>query len=404
MRSPSSSLDHAARRPATDLSGGEQQRLALARALVLEPPLLLLDEPLSNLDARLRDEMRFELKRLQRELGVTALYVTHDQSEALGISNVVGVMRAGRLEQVGTPREIYDRPASRFVADFIGAANVLDGVVEDVRNGVCEVRTAAGIVQAQAGGIARGQRVALVVRPEHVRLSAAGDGFRGTVVAEAFLGETVDRVIRVGDLELRARSSPSQTLPVTSASRCRPRHAWCCRRRPMELRDLRAYGRYAVGLRRFLREPLTAERGHAMVARGVERRGESFLTVLERGVYRNPSSPFLPLLRRAGVELGDVAALVPKRRHRIGARPAPRRARSRHAHGVQGGAQLVRQPARRPRLPHEQQRHAQPASAADDRFRQPHARGRLPLAVPERVRPVDAAVCDVARSRPAAPG
>ena len=178
-------LDHAARRPATDLSGGEQQRLALARALVLEPPLLLLDEPLSNLDARLRDEMRFELKRLQRELGVTALYVTHDQAEALGISNVVGVMRAGRLEQVGTPREIYDRPASRFVADFIGAANVLDGVVEDVRNGVCDVRTAAGIVRAHAGGIARGQHVALVVRPERPavarRRGLQRDGDRGGV-------------------------------------------------------------------------------------------------------------------------------------------------------------------------------------------------------------------------------
>ena len=206
-------LDHAARRPATDLSGGEQQRLALARALVLEPPLLLLDEPLSNLDARLRDEMRFELKRLQHELGVTALYVTHDQSEALGISNVVAVMRAGRLEQVGTPREIYDRPASRFVADFIGAANVLDGVVEDVRNGVCDVRTAAGLVRAQAAGIARGQHVAVVVRPEHVRLSPDGEGFSGRVIAEAFLGETVDRVIRVGDVELRVRSSSSETLP-----------------------------------------------------------------------------------------------------------------------------------------------------------------------------------------------
>ena len=123
-------------------------------------------------------------------------------------------MRAGRLEQVGTPREIYDRPASRFVADFIGAANVLDGVVEEVRNGVCDVRTAAGIVRAPGEALVRGQPVALVVRPEHVRLSAAGEGFRGTVVAEAFLGETVDRVVRVGDLELRARSSPSETLPV----------------------------------------------------------------------------------------------------------------------------------------------------------------------------------------------
>jgi len=204
-------LDHAAGRRATELSGGEQQRLALARALVVEPQLLLLDEPLSNLDARLRDEMRFELRRLQRELGITCLYVTHDQSEALAISNVVAVMRAGRLEQIGTPREIYDRPGSRFVADFIGAANLLDGVVEQVRNGMCDVRTAVGVVRAPSTDAVRGQAVVLIVRPEHVRLG--DDGWPATVVAEAFLGETVDRVVRVGPLELRARSSPSALVP-----------------------------------------------------------------------------------------------------------------------------------------------------------------------------------------------
>src|SRR5438874_4855102 len=123
-------LDHVAARQATDLSGGQQQRLALARALVMEPPLLLLDEPLSNLDAKLRENMRFELKRLQRELGITGVYVTHDQVEALAMSNRVAVMRDGRLEQVGRPREIYERPRSKFVADFIGTSNFIDGVVE----------------------------------------------------------------------------------------------------------------------------------------------------------------------------------------------------------------------------------------------------------------------------------
>ena len=107
-------------RPATALSGGQQQRLALARALVLEPPLLLLDEPLSNLDARLRDTMRVELSRLQKDLGITTLYVTHDQVEALAMSDVIVVMNKGLIEQVGPPREIYERPASAFVASFIG--------------------------------------------------------------------------------------------------------------------------------------------------------------------------------------------------------------------------------------------------------------------------------------------
>src|SRR5690606_27213924 len=111
-------LEHLANRPATDLSGGQQQRLALARALVHEPPLLLLDEPLSNLDAKLREQMRFELKRLQRELGLTTVYVTHDQSEALAMSNVIAVMRDGHIEQLGSPREIYTEPATEFVADF----------------------------------------------------------------------------------------------------------------------------------------------------------------------------------------------------------------------------------------------------------------------------------------------
>jgi iron(III) transport system ATP-binding protein len=207
-------LGDAAGRRATELSGGEQQRLALARALVVEPPLLLLDEPLSNLDARLRDEMRFELKRVQGELGITCLYVTHDQSEALAISTEVAIMRDGRIEQAGAPQEIYERPATRFVADFIGAANVLDGIVEQVRNGTCDVRTAAGVVRAAARSAVTGQNVALVVRPENVLLTADGDGWPGTVVAEAFLGETVERVVRVGPLELRAHTSPTALLPA----------------------------------------------------------------------------------------------------------------------------------------------------------------------------------------------
>src|SRR3954452_8384211 len=122
-------LDHLADREATKLSGGQQQRLALARALVMEPALLLLDEPLSNLDAKLRHHLRFELKRLQRELKITTVYVTHDQSEALALSHEIAVMSEGRIQQIGSPRDIYERPGSAFVADFVGSTNFLDGSV-----------------------------------------------------------------------------------------------------------------------------------------------------------------------------------------------------------------------------------------------------------------------------------
>src|SRR5947199_265580 len=122
-------LEEMADREATKLSGGQQQRLALARALVMEPRLLLLDEPLSNLDAKLRERMPFELKRLQPDLRITTVYVTHDQTEALALSHAIAVMNRGRIEQIGTPREIYERPVNQFVADFVGTTNFLDATV-----------------------------------------------------------------------------------------------------------------------------------------------------------------------------------------------------------------------------------------------------------------------------------
>jgi iron(III) transport system ATP-binding protein len=213
-------LDHLANRPATDLSGGQQQRLALARALVMEPPLLLLDEPLSNLDAKLREEMRFELKRLQRELGITAVYVTHDQVEALAMSNRIAVMRDGKIEQVGRPRQVYEAPISRFVADFIGTSNFIEGVVESREGDVYSVRTKEGQLRARSqADFSNGSAVVVSARPEHVeldRVSTNGVGpnrWGGRVAARAFLGEVVDHVVTVGDREIRARSNSTLSIP-----------------------------------------------------------------------------------------------------------------------------------------------------------------------------------------------
>ena len=213
-------LDELASRQATDLSGGQQQRLALARALVMEPPLLLLDEPLSNLDAKLREEMRFELKRLQRELNVTSVYVTHDQVEALAMSNRLAVMSEGRVLQVGRPRDIYERPETRFVADFIGTSNFLSGVVSAKEAGGYVVETPIGEIHAHSSArFANGASVVLCARPEHVELSAGLNGsgpniFRGTVENRAFLGEVVDHVVSVASEQIRVRCNSAVSIPA----------------------------------------------------------------------------------------------------------------------------------------------------------------------------------------------
>jgi iron(III) transport system ATP-binding protein len=212
-------LDHLASRQATDLSGGQQQRLALARALVMEPPLMLMDEPLSNLDAKLREDMRFELKRLQRELGITGVYVTHDQVEALAMSNRVAVMREGKLEQVGSPREVYERPKSHFVADFIGTSNFLDGSVEARDGGAYTVRTADGLLRVPSDDEFKiGDAVVVAARPEHIEIQPGANGgrancWKGRVEARAFLGEVVDHVVSVGSREIRARSNSKVSIP-----------------------------------------------------------------------------------------------------------------------------------------------------------------------------------------------
>ena len=208
-----------AARSAAQLSGGQQQRLSLARALVAEPRLLLLDEPLSNLDALLREQMRSELRRLQKDVGVTAIYVTHDQSEALGLSDRIAVMRNGGIEQVGTPHEIYHRPGSVFVATFVGRSNVLRGRLIDIdtASGHARIATALGPVLCQgpmagASAAAGGQPGAAMIRPEHVVVTPAAGAhepaanrFRGRLAHVTFLGEITEYTIKLGDAEIIAR-------------------------------------------------------------------------------------------------------------------------------------------------------------------------------------------------------
>jgi ABC-type Fe3+/spermidine/putrescine transport system ATPase subunit len=163
-----------ARRP-SQLSGGQQQRVALARTLVIEPRALLLDEPLSNLDAKLRQDMRIELVRLQRDTGLTTLYVTRDQEEALALSSQIAVMRSGKIIQKGTPREIYDAPQHRFVAEFVGRSNLFSGSIVSAQHGLIEVQTGEGYrLKARATvSFPPGKTVTLNVRPEAIEITDA---------------------------------------------------------------------------------------------------------------------------------------------------------------------------------------------------------------------------------------
>jgi iron(III) transport system ATP-binding protein len=175
------------------LSGGQQQRVALARALVLNPDILLLDEPLSNLDAKIRVQVRGEIRQLQQSLGITTVYVTHDQEEALSLSDRIAVMREGRIQQVGTPRTLYERPVNRFVADFVGTNNLIPGVCKRVDGERVSVDTPLGMVQGRPGaGVAAGSRCVLAVRPENLRLDGGADNVvEGLIVFASYLGNTL---------------------------------------------------------------------------------------------------------------------------------------------------------------------------------------------------------------------
>ena len=193
------------RRPA-QLSGGQQQRVALARALVNQPAVLLLDEPLGSLDLKLRRQMQLELSRIQREVGITFVYVTHDQEEAMTMSDRIAVMDGGRVVQVGSPQSIYETPASRFVADFIGSSNVLAGRVVEAGDAGVTVQLAGGehVRTPRAPGLRAGLTVSVVVRPDRMEVTdgAAPDGWNalaGRVVKVSYLGTHLQIVVRTPD-------------------------------------------------------------------------------------------------------------------------------------------------------------------------------------------------------------
>ncbi len=190
-------------RMTNQLSGGQQQRVALARALVLEPGVLLFDEPLSNLDAKLRVTMRTEIRKIQQKVGITAIYVTHDQSEAMSISDKIIIMSRGKVEQIGTPREIYYHPNSRFVADFIGEANFLDAEVVSADGERAKIRVAGKELEVNNYAKASpGDTAALVIRPEAAALSDDGI-LEGTVTLSTFMGAYQYYQMMVGDMEIQ---------------------------------------------------------------------------------------------------------------------------------------------------------------------------------------------------------
>ena len=190
-------------RMTNQLSGGQQQRVALARALVIEPSVLLFDEPLSNLDAKLRVTMRTEIRKIQQKVGITAIYVTHDQSEAMSISDKIIIMSKGKVEQIGTPREIYYHPTSKFVADFIGEANFLEAQVRSADGEKAMISVAGGEFGVNNFAHAKaGETATLVLRPEGVSLSEKGL-LEGTVTLSTFMGAYQYYQMMVGDIEIQ---------------------------------------------------------------------------------------------------------------------------------------------------------------------------------------------------------
>jgi iron(III) transport system ATP-binding protein len=236
-------LDGLEDRPAPFLSGGQQQRLALARALVAEPRVLLLDEPLSNLDAKLREEMRLELREIVKRSKVTTLFVTHEQVEAITMSDVIAVMRDGVIVQHGTPAEIYGAPRQTFVADFIGKTNIVPGEIVALESSgtrrLASVRTKLGILRCAADGTMRaGEAVTLTVRPENVALildGAPGEGeniVAGTVESVVYLGNILDCAVSVAGQRVRVQLHPSTCVTSGQAVRLSLPSEHCLAMRP----------------------------------------------------------------------------------------------------------------------------------------------------------------------------
>ena len=185
-------LSGLARRRPRELSGGQQQRVALGRALVYRPPVILMDEPLGALDKKLRDQLQTEIKRIQRELGLTVIYVTHDQEEALVLSDRIAVMRNGQIDQFDTPQELFERPRTPFVADFLGAANFLPGVLEDTEDNTTVRLDTGGLLPARTARIPMGRRVRAAVQPGRLHLCPLTDGFcTGTIETVTYVGTLV---------------------------------------------------------------------------------------------------------------------------------------------------------------------------------------------------------------------
>jgi len=202
-----------------ELSGGQQQRVALARALIVEPETLLLDEPLSNLDANLREDMRFEIRRLHDQYRYTTVYVTHDQSEAMTTADLIAVMNAGRIDQLGTPEDIYDRPQSEFVARFIGASNIINGVARDADH----IAFAGTTLQVVGTRLAAGDMAAVAIRQHDIVLSAQApqslqNVLAGRVTRQVFLGATRDYLVEAADgSQLRVVTAPDNVIAEGAA-------------------------------------------------------------------------------------------------------------------------------------------------------------------------------------------
>ena len=196
----------------SQLSGGQQQRIALARAIVFEPEVLLMDEPLSALDANMRDEMRGEIRKIQRQTGITAIFVTHDQEEALAMSDTIVVMNAGRIEQIGTPQQVYDRPDTSFVASFLGKANIIAATIATIENGTATLSVGGNQIRVVSSDrLNVGDSIKLVIRPQRLRLTGARDAsainaLSGRVISAAYLGGNAAYEVDVGGIILRANN------------------------------------------------------------------------------------------------------------------------------------------------------------------------------------------------------